>query len=133
MHADRHLVLESLRAGARAYVLKDNAFDHLRKAIAMVLRGGAYLSPDVTTLLVDAVVHPGVDSGQTPFEVLSAREREVLQLISEGKRTKEIADALFVSQKTVETHRKRIMDKLDLHSVAELTKYSVRHGITDIH
>lgn len=132
MHADRQFVVEALRAGAQGYVLKDNAYGELRKAISTVMEGRVFLSPEATSLMVDVVVH-GTPTGEgTPFEILSAREREVLQLLAEGKGTREIAEALFVSPKTVETHRKHIMDKLDLHSIAELTKYSVRHGLTDL-
>lgn len=133
MHADRQFVVEALRAGARGYVLKENAYNELRKAISTVMRGSVYLSPEVTNLMVDVVVHNTGSAEAAPFDILSTREREVLQLISEGRKTREIAEELFVSQKTVETHRKRIMDKLNLYSVAELTKYSVRHGITDVH
>ncbi len=132
MHTDRQFVVEALRAGARAYVLKENAYSDLSKAITTVMRGSVFLSPEVTNVMVEAVVHGTGSTEATPYEILSTREREVLQLLAEGRKTKDIAEALFVSQKTVETHRKRIMDKLDLHSVAELTKYSVRHGLTDL-
>ena len=132
MHAERQYVMEALRAGARGYVLKDSAFLELRKAIAMVARGSIYLSPQITNLLVDTVARSSAHFETTPYDVLSTREREVLQMLSEGRKTKEIADELCISPKTVESHRKRIMDKLGLHSVAELTKYAVRHGITDI-
>ena len=132
MHAERQYVMEALRAGARGYVLKDSAFLELRKAIAMVTRGSIYLSPQVANLVVDTVARSPAHFETTPYDILSMREREVLQMLSEGRKTKEIADDLCVSPKTVETHRKRIMDKLDLHSIAELTKYAVRHGITDI-
>lgn len=133
MHADRQFVLEALRAGARGYVLKDNAYSDLQKAIATVMRGSVFLSPEVTELMVDVVVHGRGTTEPTPYEVLTSREREVLQLLAEGQKNREIAEALFLSQKTIETHRRRIMDKLGLHSIAELTKYSVRHGITNLH
>ena len=132
MHADRQFVMEALRAGARGYVLKDSAFQDLRKAIITVMQGSVYLSPQITHIVVDTAIQRLINKDDTPYEVLSAREREVLQLIAEGWKTKDIAETLCVSLKTIETHRRRIMDKLDLRSIAELTKYAVRHGITDI-
>lgn len=132
MHADRQFVIEALRAGARGYVLKDSAFQELRVAIRTVLQGGVYLSPRITPIVVDAAVHGTVSEETSPFDILSSREREVLQMIAEGLKTREIADALVVSEKTVETHRRNIMEKLDLRSIAELTKYAIRHGLTNI-
>ncbi|HPQ41345.1 MAG TPA: response regulator transcription factor [bacterium] len=133
MHADRQYILEALRAGARGYVLKDSAYKDLRSAINQVMSGGVYLSPRITPIVVDQAVHGGDrHRGETPYDILSSREREVLQMLAEGQRAKDIADILMVSLKTVETHRKRIMDKLDLHSIAELTKYAIRHGLTDL-
>lgn len=132
MHSDRQFILESLRAGARGYVLKDSAYKDLRTAISRVMNGGVYLSPQIMHVVVDAAITSGEHPVDTPYEILSTREREVLQMLSEGRKTREIADILSVSLKTIESHRKNIMDKLDLHSIAELTKYAVRHGLTDL-
>ncbi|MBN1295763.1 response regulator transcription factor [bacterium] len=132
MHADREFVIESLRAGAKGYVLKDSAFRDLRLAIRTVQQGGIYLSPQITPVVVDAAIHSPDSAELSPFTLLSPREREVLQMIAEGIKTRDIALSLIVSEKTVETHRRNIMEKLDLRSVAELTKYAVRHGLTDI-
>ncbi|MBN2054330.1 response regulator transcription factor [bacterium] len=132
MHDDRGFVLEALRAGARGYVLKDSAFKDLLAAIQTVMTGGVYLSPQITNVVVEAAIRPVQRTDETPFALLSGREREVLQMLAEGMKVKEIAGALHVSPKTIETHRKNIMDRLDLHSIAELTKYAVRNGLTDI-
>jgi DNA-binding NarL/FixJ family response regulator len=132
MHSSERFVVEALKAGAKGYVLKDNAFDELLLAVKSVLADRVYLS----RLISDAVIRDYISLAQSApgsvFSVLSAREREVLQLMAEGKATKEIAAALQVSVKTIETHRKQIMDKLDVHSVAELTKYAIREGLTPL-
>jgi len=130
MHSDRRFVIEMLRSGARGYLLKDSAFDELAGAIRAVSQGRTYLGSQITDLVVqDAVKSRGAARGSA-FSVLTARERQVLQLMAEGRATKEIAAQLGVSVKTVETHRKKIMDKLNVHSVAELTKYAIREGLT---
>jgi len=132
-HADEHIVREMLTAGASAYILKHAAGDELMRAIRAVMKGGKYLSPEVTRGVMDAYVELSRPLGnKQAFVVLTDREREVLQMIAEGKSTKETANDLSVSVKTVETHRRNIMEKLDLHSVAELTKYAIREGITSI-
>lgn len=132
-HADQHLVREMLTAGASAYILKHTASDELMRAIRTVMKGGKYLSPEVARGVMDAYVEMSRPLGDNQaFVVLTDREREVLQMIAEGKSTKETADNLSVSVKTVETHRRNIMEKLDLHSVAELTKYAIREGITSV-
>ena len=132
-HSDRHFVTEMLKAGASAYILKETAFDELIRAIREVMNGKTYLSPEVTRGVVDRYVRSSPKPGENPaFATLTDREREVLQQIAEGKSTKEIADDVSVSVKTVETHRRNIMEKLNLHSVAELTKYAIREGITSL-
>jgi two-component system, NarL family, response regulator NreC len=132
MHADRRFVAETLRAGASGYLLKDSAFPEVVRAIQSALEGHVFLSPAIT----DVVAQEFAGRVQTPqnsaFQLLSPREREVLQLLAEGRATKEIASKLAVSGKTVETHRRQIMEKLDLHSVAELTKYAIREGLTPL-
>ncbi|HBA85148.1 MAG TPA: DNA-binding response regulator [Verrucomicrobia bacterium] len=130
-HADYRFVIEMLKAGASGYLLKHTAYEELSRAIDAIMHGKKYLSPDITGVVVDNRVSPDASSNSA-FAVLTEREREVLQLLSEGLATKEIAGQLRVSVKTVETHRRNIMEKLNLHSVAELTKYALREGITSL-
>jgi DNA-binding NarL/FixJ family response regulator len=132
-HPDQNLVSEMLKAGASAYVLKQTAYEELLRAIHEVMQGRTYLSPEVTRGVVDTFVRSQPQSGENPaFAVLTDREREVLQALSEGATTKEMADSLGVSVKTIETHRRNIMQKLGIHSIAELTKYAIREGITSV-
>jgi DNA-binding NarL/FixJ family response regulator len=131
MHSDRRFVVNMLKAGASGYLLKDSAFEELAAAIRVVMLNKTYLSPGVTDIVIkDYVQGPREDS--SVFSVLTPREREVLQLMAEGKSTKQIADRLHVSIKTIETHRQQIMTKLGIHSVAELTKYAVREGLSSL-
>lgn len=124
---DEALVIDALRAGARGYVLKAQGGDDLLGAIAEVARGATYLSPGISRGVVDACL-----SGDAPAaDPLTEREREVLQLIAEGRSTREVADLLAVSHKTAESHRTRIMRKLDLHNVAGLVRYAVRRGLIE--
>jgi DNA-binding NarL/FixJ family response regulator len=132
MHTESGFVLGMLEAGASGYLLKDAAFEELSVAIKAVLKGQIYLSPAITGVVVgQSLGRPG-SKARSQRAKLSKREQEVLQLIAEGKSTKEIAATLHVSVKTVETHRKQIMDKLEIHSVAGLTKYAVREGLTSL-
>ncbi|MDD5677098.1 MAG: response regulator transcription factor [Kiritimatiellae bacterium] len=132
-YPDRHFVTEMLKAGASAYILKQTAYEELIRAIREVMNGKTYLSPAVTQGVVDSFVRAPKKPGDNPaFATLTEREREVLQYLAEGKSTKEMADELSVSIKTVETHRHNIMDKLNIHSVAALTKYAIREGITSL-
>lgn len=130
MHADRRYVIAMLKAGASGYLLKDSASDELVRAIESALARTTFLSPAIADMVVKEYVSglPGEAGGA--FGLLTAREREVLQLVAEGLSTKEIAGRLGLSGKTVESHRQQLMEKLDLHSVAELTKYAVREGLT---
>jgi len=134
VHGDQRYVAEMLKAGASGYLLKRSAAEELIRAIKSVMFGQTYLSPDVTGGVVENFIRQPspAQSDVEVFSELTDREREVLQILSEGKTTKEIAAALNVSVKTIETHRRNIMQKLDLHSVAELTKYAVRQGITTV-
>ncbi|MHC5007399.1 MAG: response regulator [Planctomycetota bacterium] len=132
MHSDSKYVGSMLKAGATGYVLKDCAFEELESAIHAVLANRAYLSKDITGVVVDNYVRQLSAAEVTRPVVLTPKEREVLQLLAEGRTTKQIAMQLHVSVKTIETHRKHIMDRLDLHSVAELTKYAIREGITSL-
>jgi two-component system response regulator NreC len=135
MHADRRFMGEMLKAGAKGYLLKDGAFEELATAIRSVVANKVYLSPRIANVVVDDYVRraPGQTNGDaSAFARLTPREREVLQLMAEGRATKEIAMDLKVSIKTVETHRRQIMEKLSIHSVAELTKYAIREGLTSL-
>ncbi|MGE5809662.1 MAG: response regulator [Nitrospirota bacterium] len=132
MHSDRHFVSEMLKAGATAYLLKQCAVDELITAIKTVLKNQTYLSPCISGVVVDHFVRNTSKLGSSAFSQLSDREREVLQLITEGKTSKEIASQLNLSIKTVEAHRMNIMEKLDIHTVAELTKYAIREGLTSL-
>jgi two-component system response regulator NreC len=132
MHSDKRFVAEMLKAGASAYLSKDYAFDELEKVIRTVMANKIYLSPDISGVVVDSYVRRTPKPESTAFSLLSDREREVLQLVAEGKTAKEIAEHLHVSIKTVETHRTNIMTKLNIHRVAELTKYAIREGLTTL-
>lgn len=132
MHSDSLFVTEMLRSGASGYLLKDCAFEELERAIRTVMANKTYLSPSISGVVVDDYLHRLSKADFSNSEVLSDREREVLQLVAEGKSTKQIALKLHISTKTVETHRRQIMNKLDIHTVAELTKYAIRKGLTSL-
>ena len=132
MYADRRFVVNMLQAGASGYLLKDCAFEELTRAIRVVLAHKTYLSPGVTDILVKDCKMGAPLNEASAFGILTSREREVLQLMSEGQSTAKIADQLHVSVKTVESHRQQLMQKLNLRSVAELTKYAIREGLTSL-
>jgi two-component system, NarL family, response regulator NreC len=132
IHSSRHFVAEMLKAGASGYILKECLFDELVEAIKTVLNGGTYLSPKITGVVIDDYVKRLSTQYQPEGPVLTEREREVLQFLSEGKSTKQTALQLHVSAKTIESNRRNIMDKLGINSVAELTKYAVREGLTPL-
>jgi two-component system response regulator NreC len=132
MHSDKRFVSGILKAGASGYLLKDCAFEELTQAIQAVQSGRVYLSPKITALVVDDYVKVTSERDGSVLSNVSPREREVLQLLAEGKNTKEIASDLSLSVKTIETHRQKIMEKLNLHSVAELTKFAIREGLTSL-
>jgi DNA-binding NarL/FixJ family response regulator len=132
VHPGRQVVSRMLRAGASGYLVKTCAAEELVRAIRSVMSGKTYLSPEISSALVDAVREPVPDNNSRSVDVLSRREREVLQLVAEGNTTKAIAAALHVTVKTIEGHRHAIMAKLDLHSIAELTKFAVREGLTSL-
>ena len=127
MHKDAVYVREILRAGARGYLLKDSADADLLAAVRAVAKGEGYLSPGVS----DAVLSDYRRHVKDPLDLLTSREREVLQLIAEGKTNKEIATSLTLSVYTVEAHRGRLMEKLNLHSTGELVRFAVRSGLVD--
>lgn len=132
MHSDRRFVSEMLKAGASAYLMKDCAFEELVIAIRTVVGNKVYLSPAIAGIVIENYIQRTAKSETSVFSLLSDREREVLQLMAEGKTTKGIASYLNVSIKTIETHRMNIMAKLDIHSIAELTKYAIREGLTSL-
>jgi DNA-binding NarL/FixJ family response regulator len=135
MHSDRRFVSEMVRAGALGYLVKDSAFEELTQAVRSVIANRPYLSAVITGTLVEdfvrqtnAMERPSV----SPLQMLTGREQEVLRLLADGKRVKEIAHLLTISSKTVESHRQNIMDKLEIHSTIELTRYALREGLTSI-
>jgi DNA-binding NarL/FixJ family response regulator len=128
MHTNEEYVLQALRLGAVGYLLKDAETAELGVALHAVLRGETYLSPAVSRQVVDEYVHR-VGADATPLLQLTPRQREILQLIAEGNSTKEIAQALELSVKTVETHRTLLMQRLDIHDVAGLVRYAIRIGL----
>jgi len=129
-HSDNRSVYEMLRAGAMGYVPKQCAFSELISAIRNVISNKVYMSTQISGIVVEGYLNRQSDSENSPYSVLTAREREVLQLIAEGKSTKVIARELFVSVKTVEWHRSQLMKKLRMQSVAEIVKYAIREGLT---
>ncbi len=130
MHSDRHFVTGMLKAGAKGYLLKDCAGSELIKAVREVLLDRYYISKEISNTVLNDYVGKLVEEVKT--SELSSREREVLQLIAEGKPTQEIATILFISVKTVEAHRAKIKTKLRLNSIPELTKYAIREGLTSL-
>jgi two-component system, NarL family, response regulator NreC len=133
MHATRNYILQVLQAGASAYLLKDSAVEDLAAALVAVGKGGMYLSPAITTAAALKNEAAGVSlKGLADVQRLTKRELQVLQLIADGSSTKEIAATLEVSVKTIETHRKQIMDKLSIRTIAGLTKYCIREGLTSL-
>ena len=133
MHASPTYATEAFQAGASGYLLKRSAASELSLAIKSVLQGQHYLTPSLTKDVLESVLKPSTGEAVTvPSATLTARQREVLQLVAEGHGTKEIATILDVSVKTVEFHKSRIMQLLNLHTTADLTKYAITHGITGL-
>jgi DNA-binding NarL/FixJ family response regulator len=132
MHLEKQFVSEMLKAGASGYLLKDCPSEELVMAIKAVKKGKMFLSPAVAGKVVESFVIRRDGSDSTAFTSLTEREREVLQLIAEGSSIKEIAGLLHLSVNTIHTHRKNIMEKLDLQSTAALTKYAIREGLTEL-
>lgn len=131
-YCDRRLILEMLNAGAKGYLLKVCAFKELIHAIHTVAANSTYLSQQITDLVLKDYVHRMPKNELSSLSLLTSREREVLQLLAEGRRTKEIASLLKISVKTIETYRQQIMTKLNVHSIAELTKFAIREGLTSL-
>jgi DNA-binding NarL/FixJ family response regulator len=130
MHSDESYVLRALKAGAKGYLLKDSAESDLIDAIKAVSEGKAFFSPEISKILVEDYVRDMRKRGaEDSYELLTSREREILHLLAEGKSNKDIATLLDLSLYTVETHRRNLQDKLNLHSLAELILYAVRKGV----
>lgn len=130
MHADEAYITQALRAGAHGYLLKDSADTDLVRGVADVAAGKAFFSPVVAKVMLDDYVQHLAEKGIADrYQSLSEREREIFQLIAEGRSNKEAAELLSISPATVETHRAHILQKLDVHNTAELVLYAVRHGV----
>ena len=132
MHTTEDFVRRAIKAGAAGYLVKDSAPLDLKMAIAAVLRGEIYLSPRVSRHVVSGFLHGKPHQNESSMDALTARQREILQMIAEGKSTKQIAYQLNVSIKTIETHRAALMERLDIHDVAGLVLYAVRHGVISV-
>ncbi len=132
IHSNRAFVVDMLKAGASGYVLKECTFDELVDAIQTVIDGGVYLSPKVAGVVVSDYVQRLAKSAKSPLETLTERQRHVLQLIGEGKNTKKIALQLHISTKTVEANRHKIMEKLDVSSIADLVKIAISGGLASL-
>ena len=132
MHTTEDFVRRAIKAGAVGYLVKDSAPLDLKMAITAVLSGEIYLSPRVSKHIVSGFLHGPLAQNEPTMDLLTARQREILQLIAEGKSTKEIAFQLNVSVKTVETHRSALMDRLGIHDIAGLVLYAVRHGLISV-
>jgi two-component system NarL family response regulator len=131
-HSSEPYVISMLEAGASGYVLKDAAVDEMRRAIRVVADGSHYLSPEIAGTVVTSRLRAPAAEGASASAALAPRERQILQLLAEGHTSSEIARQLHIATTTVDSHRRNIMKKLDLHSVAELTKYAIREGLTSL-
>lgn len=130
MYSDEAYVTRALNAGATGYMLKDSAGKELIKAITAVAQGTAYFSPAISRLMLDDYMRRAATTGVVDrYDTLSDREREIFQLVAEGKSNKEVAEMLAISPATVETHRARVLQKLEVHNTAELVLYAVRRGV----
>ena len=132
MHSTRLFVVKMMKAGASGYLPKSCTFRELVDAIAAVQKGQVYLSPAVAGFVVQGIMEPSIGVETESTAILTPREREVMQLLVEGKTPQQIASLLFVSLKTVEAHRRNLMEKLKIRTLAELTKYAIREGITTL-
>lgn len=132
MHMDKHIVKESLKAGASCYVLKSYLFDELLNALEAVKTHGYYLSPRITGVVIENYRTEQQTTTSQESSSLTTRERQILQLIAEGKTTKEVARILHISPKTADANRRQIMNKLEIFNIADLTKYAIREGLTSL-
>lgn len=131
MHSNRRFVIDMLKSGASGYLLKDCAFEELALALKTVCSNRPYISPSVGWAVVEKALSPQ-NAVPSALQALTPREREVLQLLAEGRKAKEVAARLHVSEKTVQTHRRNIMDKLNLRTLPHLTKFAIAHGLTSL-
>jgi len=133
VHARREFVLDMVKAGVSGYMLKECVFDDLVRAIKVVVAGQSYLSPQIASIVLDDITKDNTfNNGGRDRETLSAREKQILQLLAEGKSAKQIASQLDLSIKTIEASRRQIMEKTDVDNLADLTKYAIRQGLTTI-
>jgi len=132
MHGDGQFVSKMLEAGASGYLVKDSIFEDLVNAIRSVIKGKGFLSPEIANVVIEDYVRKRNSDSKSSVTELTTREKEVLQLLAEGNTSKQIAITLSISIKTVENHRSQISQKLDIHSIAELTKYAIRNGLTSL-
>nr|NJM01202.1 response regulator transcription factor [Desulfobacula sp.] len=132
MYSEKQYVLAMMKSGARGYLLKTNLFGDLLAAIRTVMEGNVFLSSEITEHIVNSAINPDENEELLVYYTLTSREREILQLIAEGRTHSEIAQCLFISRKTVDSHRLNIMQKLNLNNVPALTKFAVKHGITSL-
>lgn len=136
LHAERSIIIEMLRAGARAYLPKASAFSELLTAVGEVLDGRRYLSPSIASIVLDSLLDGSANGQQSAYTSLTPRDRRIVQMIAEGYTSREIAARECISVRTLETHRASIMARLEVNSVATLTKYAIREGLTtpdDVH
>lgn len=132
MHANEEYIFQILKAGADGYLVKETAFQDLISAINAVCKGEAFMSPSISKTVIHNYMQRAKGEEKAGCDTLTTREREILQLVAEGNSNKKIAEALFISPKTVETHRTHIMDKLNIHDRAGLIKYAIRKGIANL-
>jgi DNA-binding NarL/FixJ family response regulator len=132
VHDEDRMVLAGIDAGAAGYVLKDSSYDDLALAIRKVMQGQIFVSPGLVGVFVEGYRSRGAATPSTAFSQLTAREREIVQLLSEGHSTNEIAEQLHLSPKTVATHRENVQHKLNIESIAELTRYAIREGLSPL-
>lgn len=132
MHPEKQFVLSMIKSGARGYILKTNFFEELLIAIRTVMEGNIFLSPEITEHIVKSAIRPDEEGELLGFYTLTSREREILQLLAEGWTNSCIAERLFISKKTVATHRQNIMKKLNLKNIPALTKFAIKQGITTL-
>jgi len=132
MHPNRRYVAQMLKAGASGYILKESAFRQIAGAIRGVVAGETYLSPKIAGFVVEGFLLADLEKAYSDISLLTPREREVLQLLAESKTTKETAEILYLSARTVETYRRSIMDKIGIRDIAGLTKFSIREGLISL-
>ncbi len=132
MYTNEEYIFQILNAGANGYLVKETAFQDLISAIKAVYKNEAFMSPSISKKVINSYIKRAQNDEQEICEILTTREREILQLIAEGNSSKKIAELLFISPKTVETHRTHIMDKLNIHNRTGLVKYAIRKGIVDV-